>query len=190
MKSGVINAQIEISEDILHDLAEGQRHDCQIVAPETKHRDADEKADGAGHHAAHHHGNHQPYNAVGNRRGQQSGHNHTGERADAHKSRMTQTQFTADTYQQVQGNCQHNIGAGRHQKSLHGAAQLALTHEQLEDQERRRYQNVGGRTHDFVLCQSFFHNIHLIPSPEPACPADLQASPAGSQSGRQTRSRR
>ena len=47
-RPSAVQAHIQVVEDVLDDLAEGQRHDGQIVAPETQHRNADEKADDAG----------------------------------------------------------------------------------------------------------------------------------------------
>ena len=96
MKPLFVNAQVEVSEDVLHDFAEGQGDDCQIVAPKAKDRNADKEADGSRQHAAYQHGNHQPEDTVGNRLGKQGGNNHAGESADAHKARMTQAQLTAD----------------------------------------------------------------------------------------------
>ena len=58
MKSLFVNAQVEVSEDVLHDFAESQGDDRQIVAPKAKDGNADEEADGSRQHTAYQHGNH------------------------------------------------------------------------------------------------------------------------------------
>lgn len=43
--AAAVQADIKVRENALDDLAEGKRHDGEIVAAETQHRNADEKAD-------------------------------------------------------------------------------------------------------------------------------------------------
>ena len=179
MDSGIIYTQIQIAEDVLHDLAEGQSHDCQIVAPEPQHRDTDEEADDASQHTADDHAQHQAQRAAGHRLRQKGCGDDAGKRADTHKSGMAQAQFTADTHQQVQGHGQHNIGTGGNQEALGGAVQLSLGIENLKDHKRRSHQNIGRGVFHLILNQFLFHGTHLTPSPGPACPTGPRASPEG-----------
>ena len=176
MQTGSVHAQVEVAENILHDLAKGQGHNGQIVAPEPQHGNADDKADQARQHAADDHADHQPQHPIGHRPGQQRRDNNACKRADAHKARMAQAQFPADTHQQVQRNRQNDIGTGRNQEAPGGAVQLALGGQKLQNEECSRHQDIGGCIFDLI--QLFLHRAHLKPSPGPACPADPQASPA------------
>ena len=147
MEALVIHPQIEIADDVLHDLAKGQGHNGQVVTPQPQHGNTDEKAHDPSQRTADHHGSQQPQGPVGNGIGQQCRRHHAAESTDAHKSGMAQAQLTADAHQQVQGHCQHHIGTSRNQEALHGAAELSLAHQQLEDQEGRRHHNIGGGIH-------------------------------------------
>ena len=183
-----IGARVEVADDILHNFAESQRHDCQIVAPQPQDRHADQEADHTGEHTAAHHGQQQPQEIIGHHVLQQRRDDDTRESADAHKAGMAQTQLAADTHQQVQGHCQRNVDADGNQKALHGAAQhsggIHGLHHRERDDDHQIGQQVGAG--GFII-QYLFHNPHLTPFPEPACPAGLRALPAESQSARRTR---
>ena len=174
-----IGAGVEVADDVLHDLAEGQGHNGQIVAPQPQDRHTNEKAHNSGKHAAAEHGQQQPQEIIGDNIVQKRRENDAGKSADAHKTGMAQTQLAADAYQQVQRHRQRNIHTDGNQQTLHGAAQHS-------GGIRNLHQNKGGNNHQvghkvgaggFVV-QNLLHSPHLTPFPESACPAGPRASPA------------
>ena len=56
MQAAAVHAHIEAVDDVLDDLAEGQRDDGQIVALKPQHRDADEHTGDGGKECADHNG--------------------------------------------------------------------------------------------------------------------------------------
>ena len=174
-----VGARVEVADNVLHDLAEGQGHDGQIVAPQPQDRYADEESDDTGKHAAAEHGQQQPQEIIGNGILQKRRDDNSGKSADAHKAGMAQTQLTADTNQQVQGYGQRNVDADGNQQALHGAAQHSgrvgsLHHDEGDDNHKIGHEvGAGG-----LVVQNLFHNPHLTPFPESACPAGQRASPA------------
>ena len=66
MKSLGVGTDVHISNQVLQDFAEGQRHNGQIVAPKTEHRNPDQKAKKSGQNAAHDHSRNQAKRSIGN----------------------------------------------------------------------------------------------------------------------------
>ena len=57
METVCIPADIENINNILDDLTESQRYDCQVVASQTKYRNADQESEDSRHNAADNDGN-------------------------------------------------------------------------------------------------------------------------------------
>ena len=161
-EAAVVNAHIHIANQIFHDFAEGQRHNGQIVAPETQHGNADDKADDTGQQSAEDHGKNQPQHRAGHGVLEERCQNHAGKRAHTHETCVSQAQFTAHTHQQVQGDGQHDIAAHGNQIAGDGAAQLALIAQGLHDDKGDNHHQIGGNILIIVLFQQcLFHIVTL-----------------------------
>ena len=176
METTAVGADIHITDEVLQDLTECQGNDRQIVAPQTQDGDADKEAHHTGQDAAADHGTDQTQNIAVHATLQKTRDNDTGEGANAHETGMTQTQLTADTDQQVQGNRQDDIAANRNQITGDGAFQHAHGRQGLHDDERNDDHQIGqGTGAGIFVFQNILHNTHLTPFPGPAYPADRQA---------------
>ncbi len=178
-EAGFIGADIHIADDILHDLAEGQGHDGQIVAPQPQDGNADEEADDGSQQTADENGNNHQQNGVTDVLVQKGNGHNAGKRADAHKTGMAQAQLAADAHQKVQGNRQGDVDTDGNQVTIDRAAQHSGSVQKLHDNKRRNDHKIGDSVGPggFVF-QHIFHSHHLTPSPGPACPAGQRASPA------------
>ena len=174
-----IKAQVHGVQHVLDDLAEGQGHDGEIVAPQAQHRDADEEAEHAGHHTADEHGERKAQHRGHFRAGDDPEHR-AGESAHAHKARMAQAQLAQDAHGEVQRDSKHHIGADGHQHALHGVVQHAAHGPRLHDDVEYHDDAVG----DQIAARGLFHifqcvhHSHLTPSRSWACPKDPWAAPA------------
>ena len=121
----IVQAHVEVPDQVLQDLAKSQSHDGKIVAPQTQNGNADDHAHDACHNAADDHSQQQPDCAVRNNGLDGSGHHNAGESADAHETGVAQAQLTRNTNHQVQRNRQHDINADRDQLALQGTAECA-----------------------------------------------------------------
>ena len=163
MQAVLIHAQIDVGDQALDNLAEGQGDDGQIVAVEAEDRHADEKAEDAGDHAAQHHGQSQTEGLHLHAVLQGGGHRAAGKGADAHKARVAQGQLAGDAHHQVEGQGHGHIGADGDQLPLQHRAHAALPEgaQQLNDQVGPDDQSVGKQ----AGAGGFFHlknSIHTL----------------------------
>ena len=143
METLVVNANIHIVDDILHDLTKRQRHDSQIVTTQTQNGDTNDKAHHTSHNAAADHCQNQAANIAGNSALKQSCHDDAGECTDAHKARMAQAQLTADTNQQVQRNCQNNVSTDGNQIATNGVGQHTTHGQSLHDHKCHNHNQIS-----------------------------------------------
>ena len=143
MEPVLVHTHIEIGDDILDDLAEGQRHNGQIVAVEPQHRDPDQHAGDGGEHRANGHADHQPQRAGDHDALQGHGGGHAGEGAHAHEARVTQTQLAGDSHHQIQRQGHHHIGADGHQHPLQGGFHGAAGGHALENDKGGDHNGIG-----------------------------------------------
>ena len=172
MEAPGIPAHQQAVDQFLDDLAEGQRHDGQIVAPQTQHRGTDDHAGHGSHSGAHDHGDCQSQGIGGNGALQAHGSDDAGEGAHAHETGVAQAQFAQDAHGQVQGDGHGHVAADGDQLSGEGpgeAAGIPQDHRSDEgDDDAQVGDEVGaGRT----LHRSDFHCAHLTLSPGHTGPA-------------------
>ena len=170
-----IHPQVDVGDQALDDLAEGQGDDGQVVAVEPQHRDADEEAQHGGHQGAEDHGQGQPQRGGGHAVLEGLGKGGAGEGPQAHEAGVAQAQLAGDAHHQVQGQGHGDIGADGDELALqHGAhAPLGKEPEGLDHQEGHDHQGVGeeaGAGRAFHLSESF-HGASLTLSPGRPCPA-------------------
>ncbi len=96
-----VHAHQQAGDELLDDLAEGQRHDGEVVAREPQHRNADQKADDGGEEGAHDHRQRQAHRCGGDHAHEAHGGDDAGEGADAHEARVTETQVAQDAHREV-----------------------------------------------------------------------------------------
>ena len=119
MQAVFIVADDEAVYKLLDDLAEGQRHDGQIIAVQTQHRDADERSRDAREDRAHHYCERKAHAVRGDGALQAHCRDNAGERADAHESRVSQTQLAEDADGEVQGDGHDDVAADWDELTLH-----------------------------------------------------------------------
>ena len=160
-----IGAHIGVADNVLHNFTKGQSHDGQIVAPQTQHGNADQKAHQTGQDAAANHSAQQPQGVAGDIILQHRSDDDAGEGTDAHKTSMAQAQFPADAHQQVQRNRQGNIHTNGNQIPPHGAAQHAGGIQTLHDHKGHDYHQIGQQIGAGIFVfQNRFHRAtsHLL----------------------------
>ena len=142
MQTVFIHAHIEVVENVLDDLTKGQRYDGQIVTPKPKHRDANDDACSSGADRAHNDTDEQPKLPNGHQILQAHGCHNAGERANAHKSGMSQTQLAGNTDGQVQGHSHTDVHADGHQLTLQGVGNAACVHKALDHNIKQDHDQV------------------------------------------------
>ena len=160
VQSGGVQRNVKAVDDIADDLAEGKRHDCQIVTAQTKHRDADEDARNACQHAADQHGDQHENRGIADLIPQRGDGNDTGKCADTHEACMAEAQLAGNADHQIQGERHDDVNADRNELAAQGAGQHADGVEKLRHDISRDH----GRKGDQVAPGCFgFPKIHSTP---------------------------
>ena len=142
MEAGTVLADIDVADDVLEDFTEGQGDDCQVVAPEAKHRYADNHTGHTCHQAAAHHGQHQAQSVAFHHASEASGNDYAYKGAHTHKARMAQTQLTGNAHHQIQRHRHHNVGTDGNQIPSCGVGQHILAGQKLQYDESHNYRSV------------------------------------------------
>ena len=174
MQRAAVQGDIQAVDDVADDLAERQRNDGEVVAAQTQHRNADQHARNACRHAASQNRQQQADGFVGQSHtlAQPHGHHDAGERADAHKARVTEAQFAGNADRQVQRNSHDDIRADRHKLTFERAGHRAGGNHHLAGDKRRddHAERDQGAAEFFAS-----HGFHLTLSRARACPAGRSA---------------
>ena len=110
MQAAGIDAHNEAGDDLLDNLAKGQRHDSQVIAAQTKDRDANQEAQDGGSDGADHDTDDKAHRIGGNGALQRDGGDDSRIGADTHKARVAQRQVARDADDEVKGNGHDDIG--------------------------------------------------------------------------------
>ena len=159
---------IQIRDDILHDLAAGQRYDGQIVALQPQGRQTHQKAKQRRRQPAQQHGKGQPHKkrqAAAEGDGQQT----AAEQAHGHKACMAQGKLAQQTDHQIQRDGQHDIDRNRKQHIGDLPGQTAAAKQQTHRQKRGGSEREGHKiAHAFALftfCHSrYTFSLIFLPS--------------------------
>ena len=142
---------------LLDDLAEGQRHDCQIVAVQAQHRDADKSSRDAREDRAHHYREREAHSVGGDGILQAHRGDDAGERADAHEARVSQTQLAEDADGEVQGDGHDDVAADWDELTLHRAGEQPFVHQRVHDDKGDDDADISREVRDLCLVKSLFH---------------------------------
>lgn len=96
-------AQVEVVDDALDDLAEGQGDDGEVVAVEAQHGDAHQQPRDPRTDSPRHHGDGKAERRRGDGALKAYGRDHAGEGAHAHEACVAQGELAQDAHRQVQG---------------------------------------------------------------------------------------
>ena len=143
METAAVSSDEQHVYQVFNNLAEGQGHNRQIIAPQPQHRDTDEHAEEGCRKSADNQGQNKPQQAVGNGILHTFGKEGAGKGSHAHKSRMAQAQLSQHAYHQVQGDCQNYIVAEGYQQSLQGTGDISRTDHDLHHRKGRDHDSVG-----------------------------------------------
>ena len=176
-----IAADDEAVDKLLDDLAEGERHDGEIVALQAEHGRADEKADERGEKRADEHREREAHGAIRNESRKTLRNDDTGERAYAHKARVAKAQLAENADREVQRNGHGHIAADRHEKTDDRALERAVALQHRHDDEGGDHAEIGrkvdpgGFLEGVELFHFLCHSGHLTLSPARTCRAVLRA---------------
>ena len=176
-----IAANDEAVDKLLDDLAEGERHDGEIVALQAEHGRADEKADERGEKRTDEHREREAHGAIRNESRKALRDNDTGERANAHKACVAEAQLAENADREVQRNGHGHIAADRHEKTDDRALERAVALQHRHDDEGGDHAEIGrkvdpgGFLEGVELFHFLCHSGHLTLSPARTCRAVLRA---------------
>ena len=172
--AAAVDTDVKVRENALDDLAEGKRHDGEIVAPETQHRNADEKADDGGKDRADGHRNGKTQRSARNDALERHRRRRAHERPHAHKARVAERQLAHHADGEVERDGHDDVSADRHEHAARRRGQHLLSGEDLEDDIRGDHKGIGDPLPPvgFHSDHNVFHRTHLTLSRGPACPAD------------------
>ena len=173
-----VDGDIQAVDHVSDDLAEGQRHDGQIVAAQPQHRNADQNARDAREHAAHDHGQKEAHGFVFKLEGAQHparGHD-AGKRAHAHEARVAKAEFARYAHHEVERNRHDHPHADGHQLAAQRAGHAAggqqvLAHQIGGDHHQVRHKAANGP----FFSHAHAHARHLTLSHARSCPAGRRA---------------
>ena len=117
-QTAIIEAEVEVIEDALDDLAEGEGHDGEIVAVEAQHGNPDQKAHDGGKERADHQRQRETQGSARHKLLKRDGGGYAREGADAHEARVTEAELTQHADGEVQRERHHDIGTDRNEHSL------------------------------------------------------------------------
>ena len=162
-------------DQIRDDLAEGERHDGEVVTLEPQHRRTDEQAHDGGEDRADDHGDGKAHRRIGDRREQALRDDDAAERAYAHKARVAEAQLTEDADGQVQRDRHGHIAADGYEQT----DRLAVEHpavlqnghddEDGDHAEVSREVDLGGLFQGLEFRCQLCHSCHLTLSPAHTC---------------------
>ena len=166
MQAGAVQTDVQHIDDILDDLAEGQRDDREIVALEAQHRHADDHARNRSADAADDDRKREPQRLKGYCIGQRRGGHNAGKCAHRHEARMAERQLAQDADRQVERNREDDIGADRHEQALHQTGDRARREHGLhdnkgDDHDAEGQQRVPSRFGSGILFQ-FLHGVRPL----------------------------
>ena len=170
-----VAADDQAVDELLDDLAEGERHDGEVVALQAEHRRADEKTDDGGKDRTDDHRDGETHRSARDRTHEALRDHDAGKCADAHKARVTEAQLTEDTDREVQRHGHGHIAADGDEQTNGGALERAVVLQDRRDDEDEDHAEVGRKIDLSSLFERLefahflCHSGHLTLSPAHTC---------------------